>query len=219
MEQDEERRVGETLAGKYKLEALLGAGAMGAVYRATNVAIGRAVAIKVLRPEHGKNAEIVERFLREARAANIVRHPNVVDVLDIGRDDAGSPFIVQELLEGEDLSAYVARSGRVPVPSALDLLLPVVEAVEFAHARGVVHRDLKPENIFLAKQGSKLVPKLLDFGISRIQESSEARLTTAGESIGTPAYMSPEQIHSSGDVDSRSATTAATSRQTAPATS
>ena len=200
MEQDEERRVGETLAGKYKLEALLGAGAMGAVYRATNVAIGRAVAIKVLRPEHGKNAEIVERFLREARAANIVRHPNVVVVLDIGRDDAGSPFIVQELLEGEDLSAYVARSGRLPVPSALDLLLPVVEAVEFAHARGVVHRDLKPENIFLAKQGSKLVPKPLDFGISHMKVPDKVRLTSSGSMMGTPAYMAPEQVRGQSDL-------------------
>ncbi|MBL8610333.1 MAG: protein kinase [Myxococcales bacterium] len=201
MDEVEQRRVGETLGGKYKLDALLGAGAMGAVYRATNVAIGRVVAIKVLRQEHSRTAEIVERFLREARAANIVRHPNVVDVLDIGRDDDGAPFIVQELLEGEDFSAFVQRhGGKVGVQTALDLILPVVEAVEFAHARGVVHRDLKPENVFLARQGSKIVPKLLDFGISQVRTPDKVRLTTSGSMMGTPAYMAPEQVRGNSDL-------------------
>src|SRR5579859_2321946 len=109
-------REGELLAGKYKLEKLLGTGGMGEVYRAENTMIGREVAIKVLREEHAENTDIVGRFLREARAANIVRHPNVVDVLDIGQDEHGAPFIVQELLEGEDLATYMeSLGGRVPI--------------------------------------------------------------------------------------------------------
>src|SRR3954465_9030296 len=118
---------------------------MGDVYRAINEDIGRVVAIKVLRSEHAKDAEVVERFLREARAANLVRHPNVVDVLDIGKEDGGSPFIVQELLEGEDLAHLLERrGGKLPLQEVCDLLLPVIEAVAEAHARGVVHRDIKP---------------------------------------------------------------------------
>ena len=104
-------RSGETIASKYRLEALLGSGGMGHVYRATNMRAGRAVAIKILRPEHATNPTIVERFLREAMAANLVRHPNVVDVIDVDKDEEGAPFIVQELLAGEDLSKYVERRG------------------------------------------------------------------------------------------------------------
>src|SRR5271163_4245719 len=151
-------REGEVLAGKYRLDALLGAGGMGEVYRAENIGIGRGVAIKLLREEHGESSEVVMRFLREARAANIVRHPNVVDVLDIGQAEDGTPFIVQELLEGEDLGRYVhGRGGKIEAKEAIDLLLPAIDAVAYAHARGVLHRDLKPENIFLARDHSGAV--------------------------------------------------------------
>src|SRR5690348_8767455 len=119
-------RVGATLAGKYRLDALLGAGGMGEVYRAENVHIGRIVAIKMLHEEQAENAGIVTRFLREARAANIVRHPNVVDVLDIGQAEDGAPFIVQEFLEGHDLATYVtARGGRLDIDETLTILAPV----------------------------------------------------------------------------------------------
>ena len=198
-------REGELLAGKYRLEALLGSGGMGEVYRAENTMFGRAVAIKVLREEHAENADLVARFLREARAANIVRHPNVVDILDIGQDDSGAPFIVQELLEGEDLGAYLTSlGGRIPIDAVLEILLPVMDAVGVAHAKGVVHRDLKPENVFLAQVGTSVVPKVLDFGIARIAAADEQRMTATGISMGTPAYMSPEQIHGDRTLDARS---------------
>jgi serine/threonine protein kinase len=198
-------REGEVLAGKYRLDALLGSGGMGEVYRAENLGLGRAVAIKLLREEHGESSEVVMRFLREARAANIVRHPNVVDVLDIGQAEDGTPFIVQELLEGEDLAHYVhARGGKLTPEETIQLLIPAIDAVAYAHRRGVIHRDLKPENIFLARDPTgAVVPKLLDFGISRIVTAEEQRMTATGMSIGTPAYMSPEQIRADKIVDAR----------------
>ena len=188
--------VGSLLAGKYMLEKRLGAGGMGEVYQAQNVLIGRQVAIKVLKAEHAQNTEIVTRFMREAKAANLVRHPNVVDVLDVGQDENGTPFIVQELLEGEDLANRVTEvGGRVQLDVALRILLPVIDAVAFGHSKGVVHRDLKPENVFLAKIDGKVVPKLLDFGISQIKGSpGDKRMTATGIAMGTPVYMSPEQV-------------------------
>ena len=201
-----DNRVGEVLASKYLLEELLGSGGMGHVYRAVNQHVGRAVAIKVLRAEHAQNSQVVERFLREARAANLVRHPNVVDVLDIGKEDGGAPFIVQELLSGEDLAHLVARrGGKLPVEEVCDLMLPVIDAVAEAHAHGVVHRDIKPENVFLAKgkppQGP--TPKLLDFGISKVR-APDLRATEVGMMMGTPAYMAPEQVQGAREADPRS---------------
>ena len=198
-------REGDVLAGKYRLEKLLGRGAVGFVYRAQNTLIGRTVAIKLLRPEHASDETLVARFLREARAANMVRHPNVVDVLDIGQDDDGVPFIVEEFLEGEDLAAYVRKQGgRLSAARALDILIPVAEAVGYAHSKGVVHRDLKPENVYLARIDERVVPKLLDFGLSRIKAGpSEIRMTATGITMGSPAYMSPEQIEGSKELDAR----------------
>jgi serine/threonine protein kinase len=204
MEEDSHRsREGELLGGKYRLEARLGSGGMGDVYRAVNVTIGRAVAIKVLRAEHARSDEVAQRFLREARAANLVRHENVVDVLDMGHDEEGTPFIVQELLHGHDLDSLLAsRLGPLPIGRVLELLLPVIDAVAFAHGKGVVHRDLKPANVFLAEEKGRVVPKLLDFGISHVV-STEPRVTAAGAVLGTPWYMSPEQVRASPDVDAR----------------
>jgi serine/threonine-protein kinase len=196
-------RVGDVLASKYRLEELLGSGGMGDVYRAVNVEIDRAVAIKVLRREHAENAHVVERFLREARAANLVRHPNVVDVVDVGRDGDGSPFIVQELLRGEDLSKYVERrGGRLSLDDLRELVLPLIDAVAEAHSRGVVHRDIKPENVFIAEQGTRRVPKLLDFGISKVRLPN-VKATEVGVMMGTPAYMAPEQVTRSHEADPR----------------
>ena len=198
-------REGEVLASKYRLEKLLGKGAVGLIYRAQNTLIGRTVAIKLLRPEHASDEEVVGRFMREARAANLVRHPNVVDVLDVGQDESGVPFIVEEFLEGEDLARYVQSKGGMLQPApALDLLIPVVEAVGYAHSRGVIHRDLKPENVFLSHVEGKLVPKLLDFGLSRIKLGpGEIRATATGMTMGSPAYMSPEQIEGAKELDAR----------------
>lgn len=199
-----ESRVGDVLASKYRLEQLLGSGGMGDVYRAVNEHVGRPVAIKLLKTEHTTNAQVVDRFMREAKAANLVRHPNVVDVLDIGKDDSGTPFIVQELLAGEDLGQYVLRrGGKLELDEIVELLQPVLEALAEAHAQGVVHRDIKPENVFLANQGKARVPKLLDFGISKVR-ASNIRTTEVGEMMGTPAYMPPEQVTGARAADPRS---------------
>jgi serine/threonine-protein kinase len=199
-------REGEVLAGKYRLDALLGSGGMGEVYRAENTAFGRVVAIKMLRDLYRDVPEVVDRFKQEAKAASRVRHPNVVDILDIGEAEDGTPFIVQEFLEGEDLASYVrSRGDRLSVEETARLLSPVIEAVGFAHERNVIHRDLKPENIFLARDANgRVTPKLLDFGISRIMTPDQQRMTATGMSIGTPAYMSPEQIRADTVIDARS---------------
>jgi len=197
-------REGETLCGKYLLQERLGQGGMGQVYRARNVLVGREVAIKVLRKEYAKNPTIVTRFLREAQAANIVRHTNVVDVLDIGTDEGGIPFIVQELLHGQDLASYVRDAlGKLSLRETMRFLGPVIEAVASGHERGVVHRDLKPENVFLADIDGKVVPKLLDFGISQIRpKAGEEKVTQLGTMMGTPQYMSPEQVRGK-EIDAR----------------
>lgn len=199
------QRKGDFLAGKYLLEDCLGIGGMGEVYRATNVSLGRKVAIKLLSPEYMNNEEDVLRFLREARAAAAVRHANVVDVLDVARDDDGTPFIVQELLSGEDLEHYL-QSRRRPLSfeEALEIMIPVADAVAAAHAQNVVHRDLKPANIFLARERNKITPKVLDFGACLFPTLAERSAKEIRMLIGTPHYMAPEQIVSRADVDARS---------------
>jgi serine/threonine-protein kinase len=195
--------VGKTLASKYRLDSVVGSGGMGHVYRATNTAIGRTVAIKILRSEYAKVPEVVERFLREARTANRVVHPNVVDVTDIGQDADGTPFIVQEFLEGETLLDYAMRNGgKISLADLADVMGPVLSAVAEAHAVGIVHRDLKPENVFLANRRGHRVPKVLDFGISKAREA-DTEATKVGVMMGTPAYMPPELVVSFRDADAR----------------
>ncbi len=198
-------REGRVLIGKYRLGEMIGKGGMGEVFRARNVLIDRDVAIKILRAEHATNADTVVRFLREARTANIVRHPHVLDVLDVGIDEHNVPFMVQELLEGEDLHHFLERSGgKLSVDAALALLLPVIDALAVAHARGVAHRDLKPENIFLHHVDECVVPKILDFGISRVvTHTEEERITSDAFTIGTLPYMPPEQIDNLRSADAR----------------
>ncbi|MCU0691439.1 MAG: serine/threonine protein kinase [Polyangiaceae bacterium] len=198
-------RAGELLVGKYRLEKLLGSGGVGDVYQAQNTLVGRTVAIKLLRPEHVTDSDVVARFMREARAANLARHPNVVDVLDVDRDNSGVPFIVQEYLDGMDLSHRLREAGSgLPVREVLQVMIPVVEAVGLAHGRGVIHRDLKPANVFLARVGTTVVPKLLDFGISYVRPTAgDVRMTKAGLTVGTPAYMSPEQLEGTEALDAR----------------
>lgn len=200
------RHKDRVLAGKYRLEELLGTGGMGEVYRAERIADGELFAVKILRSEHCADTALVARFLREARAADLVRHPNVVRILETGTDDAGTPFFVQELLRGEDLALCLKScGGRLTPEIAIDLLLPIVEAMGIAHASGVVHRDLKPGNVYLARINGDTIPKLLDFGISSLAASTEiSRITSTGTSLGTPAYMSPEQVMGQNDVDARS---------------
>lgn len=197
-------RKGDFLAGKYLLGDCLGVGGMGEVYLATNMSLGRNVAIKVLNRELTHNEDDVLRFLREARAAAAVRHPNVVDVLDVARDDDGTPFIVQELLKGEDLEQYLQTSGgQLRVEEALEIMIPVTDAIAAAHDRNLVHRDLKPANIFLAREGTRLTPKVLDFGACLYQTVGALSSRERRMLIGTPHYMAPEQITSKEDVDVR----------------
>jgi serine/threonine-protein kinase len=175
------------------------------VYRATNVSLGRKVAIKLLSPELVHIEDDVLRFLREARAAAAVRHTNVVDVLDVARDDDGTPFIVQELLSGEDLEQHLsARGGRLSYDEALEIMIPVADAVAAAHAQDVVHRDLKPANIFLARDRNKITPKVLDFGACLFPTLAERTAKEMRMLLGTPHYMAPEQIVSKAEVDARS---------------
>jgi serine/threonine protein kinase len=198
-------QIGQVIGGKYRIEEQLGKGGMGAVYRATHVVSDKPVALKwMLRPASDERA--LERFTREARAAGRIDHPNVVDVYDIGQDgDAG--YLVMELLRGESLRHRLARGPLAPT-AVVDLLLPAMRGVAAAHREGVIHRDLKPDNIFLcrAPDGAEREAKVLDFGISTINvldADAQTRLTKEGTVLGTPSYMSPEQLHSVRDVDAR----------------
>lgn len=198
-------RSGERIRGKYKLDARIAVGGMGEVYRATNTLVGREVAIKILLPSLAKSDKVRARFLREAQLAHFVRHAHVVEILDIDEDEQGFPFIVQELLEGEDLASYIDRAGgALSLEVTLAVMVPVAEALGAAHAKGLVHRDLKPENIFLSESNDVLIPKILDFGISKVTKSGETSSDPDGRLIvGSPTYMSPEQIRAPAEVDQR----------------
>ncbi|RYZ02010.1 MAG: serine/threonine protein kinase [Myxococcales bacterium] len=193
--------------GRYQLLDVLGRGGMGTVYRARQAHLEKLVALKVLDPLRAGKQGAMTRFLREARAAAQIRHPNVVEVFDVGFDD-GNAFLVMELLEGHDLAAHLALKGQLALADALDLLAPVLAGVRAAHEAGVVHRDLKPSNIFLARRGRTLVnPVVLDFGVSRVLDDEElglATVTSADALIGTAAYVAPEQAKQSRLADDRS---------------
>jgi serine/threonine protein kinase len=196
----------EVLDGKYALEQLLGRGGMGEVYAGKNLVTGKRVAIKRMRDLHELKEDVQARFLREARASSVIEHANVVQVFDVGRVD-GSLYMVMELLRGESLASFLAREGPIAAARAAELLLPILRALEHAHARDVIHRDLKPDNIFLCEvEGADAtVPKLLDFGIAKIAHDPEVlKLTRTGAVMGTPYYMSPEQAQDSGEIDARS---------------
>ncbi len=196
---------GSVIARKYRLESLLGEGGMGSVWRAFNLQLEVPVAVKLLRSDLAAT-DLGERLRVEARAAAKLVHPSIVRVFDIGESESGEPFIVMELLSGESLASMLQR-GALPAVSAVQLLLPIAEALSLAHSRGVVHRDLKPDNIFIANEGSVLQPKLLDFGIAKVTSGSiggAPTLTQTGTLLGSPDYMSPEQAYAKPDVDERS---------------
>ncbi|MDX2009628.1 MAG: protein kinase [Myxococcaceae bacterium] len=182
---------GTTFAGKYLIDGVLGKGGMGAVYSATNQAIGRRVAIKVLVADLSDREDVKRRFALEARAAAVINHPGIVDVLDMGETPDGEPFIVMEHLEGATLKAVLKKHGIFSPGEAVGVIAPLLEALAAAHQANVIHRDIKPANVFLCTRPQRLV-KLLDFGISRFGQSTG--LTHTGTAVGTPKYMSPEQV-------------------------
>lgn len=201
---------GELLAGKYRVEQVLGAGGMGYVVAAKHEQLGQRVAVKLLVPELCQNEDSVTRFLREARAAVRIHSEHVARVLDVGELTNGAPYMVMEFLSGHDLAEELDLPGQLEVPQAIDFLLQASEAVAEAHSIGVIHRDLKPANLFLTQRpdGSPLV-KVLDFGISKAINTEESALeptpslTATHSLLGSPAYMSPEQIRRPKTVDHR----------------
>ncbi len=193
-----------TTFGSYRIVRRLGAGAMGTVYEAVHTQLDKRVAVKVLQAEMATNAGARARFLREGKAASRIRHPHIVDVVDVGVQD-GLPYLVMELMEGSDLGQWIERRGALSVTETIGIMVPVCAAVAAAHVGGVVHRDLKPDNIFLARNTlGQEVPKVLDFGISKVAGQLGLGLTGTDALLGTPYYMSPEQTTGAKDLDARS---------------
>lgn len=197
---------GTLLAGKYRLGRLVGAGGMGGVFEAVNEQIGKPVAVKLLRPEFAFDGEMVQRFMREARAAAAIGHPCIVDVYDVGAAPDGSLFMVMELLKGESLAHVLERQATIAPGLVTYAACQVLSALDAAHKRDVVHRDIKPGNIILVERGQALPDvKLLDFGVSKVLDPSKPgeRLTKTGVPVGTPSFMAPEQVLGERDVDRR----------------
>jgi eukaryotic-like serine/threonine-protein kinase len=190
------------VADKYQLEARLAEGGMGSVWLATNLVLERKVAIKVLH-SNLRNELAEARLLREARAAAQIGHANIVQVFDFGHLQSGEPFIVMELLRGEDLSARLSRLGRLSAIDTVRVMLPVASALAAGHAKGIVHRDLKPGNIFLAvDDAGEEIPKVVDFGIAKVNVANHTpKLTMEGRVVGSPEYLSPEQARGDDDLD------------------
>src|SRR6185369_4966985 len=196
---------GELLAGRYLVERIFAEGGMGIVCLGRHAHLEQPVAIKFLRHALAGKASVVERFLNEGRALAALRSEHVVKVMDVGQLDSGRPYLVMEHLEGIDLGALVAREGPLPVDTAVDYALQICEPLAEAHALGIVHRDIKPENLFLWSGGpGKDIVKVLDFGLAK-QFGGQRAITMTGpqDSIGSPCYMSPEQITTPQRIDSR----------------
>jgi len=196
---------GTILADRYRIDALIGEGGMGDVYRAQHLTIDKPVAIKVLAPEQIRRSRIVSRFLQEARAASRIRHDNVVDITDFGDSD-GLVFFVMEFLDGEDLSRLLKREGRLPWSRARGIILQILDGLGAAHRAGIVHRDIKPHNcVMTQREGRVDFVKIIDFGIAKLRDNggSGEQLTRTGAIVGTAEYMSPEQ-GSGAEIDGRS---------------
>ncbi len=199
--------LGSVIADKYRVDELIARGGMGAVYMATHLVSGKRVALKWMLPALGQLPGAKERFVREACATARIDHPNVIDIYDVGNEH-GCVYLVMELLRGETLADYLARFPIIEPTEAIQLLMPALRGVAAAHSHQVIHRDLKPDNIFLCRDpdGEPREPRVLDFGISKIGSPEEARdmsLTCSGAVMGTPYYMSPEQVRGARDVDAR----------------
>lgn len=198
-------RPGIVIGGKFTLLRLIARGGVGSVYEAEDALICRRVALKLLHPQFAKHPDVVRRFFREAQATAAIDHPNVVTVHEMGSRQNGTFFIVQELLKGANLREFLGERRRLDPEEALQIVLPITDALAAAHRKGVVHRDVKPENIVLARTASsEIVPKLVDFGVAKMRPlDGRSTLTRIGVALGTTAYMSPEQARGDALVDGR----------------
>jgi tRNA A-37 threonylcarbamoyl transferase component Bud32 len=197
---------GAVILGKYRVEHVLGIGGMGAVVAARHLHLDERIAIKVLLPAMLQHEEIVQRFLREARSAIKIRSEHCVRVLDVGTLESGAPYMVMEYLDGQDLASRIERQGPLPIHEAVDLVTQACEALAEAHAIGIIHRDLKPANLFLTKRADGTASvKVLDFGISKQTGVGgvDMGVTKTQAVLGSPRYMSPEQMRSTKDTDAR----------------
>jgi serine/threonine-protein kinase len=206
--EEQSQWIGREVGGKYRILRVVGRGGMGAVYEAENLALGKRVAIKLIDLESSGQSEAVQRFEREARTAGALESSHIVQVFDVGKLEDGRPYLVMELLRGENLGARLHRLGPLTVSEALHVTVQVLRGLHRAHDSGVVHRDLKPENIFLVEtDGDPMFAKIVDFGISKITRrggSLDANtLTKRGVVLGTPFYMAPEQAQALADLDGR----------------
>jgi eukaryotic-like serine/threonine-protein kinase len=202
----EQSLVGAILSRRYRLKQELGRGGMGAVYAAEPIDGGTLVAVKILHAHFLGDVQVLQRFMEEGRTCMRLKHPNILHVHECNTAEDGSPYLVMDLLEGVPLSAYTRNGGRVSMAHAVPILHGMLAGLEAAHTQGVVHRDLKPGNVFLAREPQGLFAvKLLDFGIAKVMDvaGGMGNKTKTGMLLGTPAYMSPEQIKSAKDVDSR----------------
>ncbi|MEA2696841.1 MAG: eukaryotic-like serine/threonine-protein kinase [Myxococcales bacterium] len=197
--------VGQTI-GNYKITAKLGEGGMGVVYLAEHPVIGKKVAMKAIHPELARNAEVVSRFVTEAKSVNQIGHEHIVDISDFGNTTDGEFYFVMEYLQGESMSERLKREERLTVPSAVNIATQVADALGSSHEHGIIHRDLKPENIYLISRGAqKDFVKVLDFGLAKLTQVEEkvTHKTRTGSVMGTPYYMSPEQCEGKATIDHR----------------
>ncbi len=197
---------GTLLAGKFRIEKLLGAGAMGAVYAIEHELTHHRRALKLLHPDVVQVPDIVRRFLAEASAAGRAGSPHLVETFDAGTLPTGEPYVVMELLDGETLGAVLERQHRLEPPYAAELVAQAAEGIEAAHKAGIIHRDLKPENLFVTSREGRPFVKILDFGVSKFQTTTATGpmgATRTGTIVGSPSYMSPEQIVGDPDIDAR----------------
>jgi len=183
--------VQKVLPSRYEIKRVIGSGGAGAVYEARDAVLDRTVAIKTL--HDAANQKEAMRFQREAQLAGSLKHPNVLSVLDFGLTETNEPYLVLEYVKGESLERRLRRKGPMPVPAALDLFEQIANGLEHAHRKSIVHRDVKPSNIMLVEKNSRTVAQIVDFGLAKLQEE-DLKLTSSGSGIGTPSYMSPEQI-------------------------
>lgn len=196
-----QRLVGTVIAGKYRLDDLLGAGSQGMVWKANNLDLDLPVAVKLMQPSSEVSADVaLSRLFREARAAASLGHPGIVRIFDFGRTADGLPYLTMELLHGVSLGTHLEQVSKLSPELAVRLMLPIADALSAVHALGVVHRDVKPDNILLSISAGQMQPKLLDFGIARVADGPV--LTQAGCVVGTPNYLPPEQARGS-EVDAR----------------